>query len=116
MTLAFLLACENGEWKILESGLPYQIRQSYKSLLVDSEEHDYTEILYTSQRGDVKFKRWRKRISEGASDTTTAMKALALTFEENLDYGDSDGGEYTGDDEAQDEQPILALKRTRRKR
>jgi len=84
-TLGFLLAADDGgEWQILEQGNPTALRQKFKELAV-SEDHSLTQLFYTSQRGDVKMKRWKKRMQpvDTSTETETVEEAEVYTGEED---------------------------------
>lgn len=81
--LSFLLARKDaGEWKILETGYPREVRQKYKGLL--NGKHDYTELFYSDHFGKVKRKVWRSKMaatpeSEIATEAATEPEPEAYT-------------------------------------
>jgi len=66
--LAFLLARdESGEWHVIKAGSPAVVRQEYKAMF--DGDHPYTELYYSSHRGDVKRKLYRKKVITFDVDT-----------------------------------------------
>lgn len=58
----FLLARKDaGEWGILESGNPREVRQKYKGLL--DGKHDYAELFFSDHYGRTKCKRFLRNMN-----------------------------------------------------
>lgn len=89
MTEGFLLAgTSSGETQILDQGKPVEVRQKFKSLIADSDDHDFVWIRYFSDYGDVKKKVFKKRILKSFDEIEAALT------EDQIELSQS----YTGDD------------------
>jgi len=76
----FLLARKDaGEWEILDSGNPREVRQKYKGLLEGK--HDYAELFYSDHYGRSKCKRFRSNMA-----ATPEQKAVAKPDPEEASY------------------------------
>jgi len=90
MTEGFLLAgTASGDVKILDQGKPVEVRQKFKSLVANIDDHDFVWIRYFSDYGDVKKKIFKKRLLKSFEDLEVALT------EEQIEASES----YTGEEE-----------------
>lgn len=99
-TEGFLLAgLESGEALILDQGRPVEIRQKFKSLIAESDGHDYVWLRYFSDYGDVKKKVFKKRLLKSFDDLDVALEVPESEPDDD-DYAEAELVEaYTGDEE-----------------
>ena len=99
-TTGFLLAgLPSGESTILSEGRPPEVRQKFKSLVANADDHDYLWIRCYSDYGDVKKKTFKKRMLKSFEQLEEALT------EEEIDLSESYTGEESGTKPAPTKRP-----------
>lgn len=102
-TVGFLLAgLESGEATILDQGRPVEIRQKFKSLIAESDGHDYVWLRYFSDYGDVKKRIFKKRAIKSFEELESVIEGQEIDLDDK----------FTGEDE--ESAPKPAPKKRRR--